>query len=70
MQNLGKLTNCHLVVTESERNNIVNALAFFHAIFDPNRTESQAEIIKEWQDVANDTYLPSVDRLSTKIATL
>ena len=70
MQTLGKLTNHHLAISDSEKDNIVNALAFFHAVFDPARTDSRNDIISHWADVAKDTHLPSVDSLATKIATL
>jgi hypothetical protein len=29
MQNLGRITNHHLVISDSEQNDLVNALAFF-----------------------------------------
>ena len=70
MQNLGKITNHHLVITDEEQLNIVNALAFFHAMFDPARDVSRDELIKEWQDVASDTFLPRLDELTTRIATI
>lgn len=73
MHNLGTIIpglNYHLIINEREQNDLVNALAFFHAIFDPKRSESTAALIKEWRDVAADTYLPGVDALATKIATL
>lgn len=70
MNYLGKLTNHHLTVTDSEQLAIVNSLAFFHAIFDPNRTDSISELVKHWQDVAADTRLSSVDALATRIAKL
>jgi len=70
MIHLGKLTNHHLSITEDEQLQLVNALAFFHAVFDPDRTEPVLTIINEWRDVANDTHLPSVDKLATRIATL
>jgi hypothetical protein len=58
----------HFAATESELNHLVNALAFFHAVFDPNRVEPILAIVNEWQDVANDTHLPSIDALATKLA--
>ena len=70
MNYLGKLTNHHLIVTESERLAIVNSLAFFHAIFNPNRQDSITEIIAEWKYVAADTHLSSVDALATRVAKL
>jgi hypothetical protein len=70
MNYLGKLTNHHLTVTDSEQLAVVNSLAFFHAIFDPNRSDSISEIVKYWQDVAADTHLSSVDALATRIAKL
>ena len=70
MNYLGKLTNHHLVVTESEQLAIVNSLAFFHAIFDPNKQDSISEIIAAWRDVAAETHLPSVDALATRVAKL
>ena len=70
MNYLGKLTHHHLIVTESEQLAIVNSLAFFHAIFDPNRSDSISEVVKYWQDVAADTHLSSVDALATRIAKL
>lgn len=70
MNYLGKLTNHHLTVTDCEQLAIVNSLAFFHAIFDPSRSNSISEIVKYWQDVAADTNLGSVDALATRIAKL
>lgn len=70
MQHLGKITNHHLIITDSELNNIVNSLAFFHAIFDPARVDSVPSLIAYWKEVADDTYLPSLETLATKIATL
>ena len=70
MNYLGKLTNHHLVITDSEQLAIVNSLAFFHAIFDPNRQDSVSEIIATWRDVAAETHLPSVDALATRAAKL
>lgn len=60
----------HLAINEREQSDLVNALAFFHAIFDPQRRDSTAAVIAAWQDVARDTHLPSVDALASKIAAL
>ena len=49
---------------------IVNALQFFMESFDPAIREEAKEHIHEWEDVAKDTNLPSMDKLATKIATL
>jgi len=49
---------------------IVNALQFFMESFDPAIREEAKEHIHEWEDVAKDTHLPSMDKLATKIATL
>jgi hypothetical protein len=70
MQNLGKITNHHLAITDFEQLATINALAFFHAVFDPNRSEAVLDIVAEWQDVANDTNLNLVDTLATRVARL
>jgi len=70
MNYLGKLTNHHLIVTESEQLAIVNSLAFFNAIFDPRRTDSIKELIEYWQPVADDTDINGVDELATRVANL
>lgn len=70
MQNLGRITNHHLVISDSEQNHIVNALAFFHAMFDPARDVPTTDLIREWCDVAADTHLGHVDELATRIAQL
>lgn len=63
------MTEKHIVITDEEQNMIVNALAFFHASFDPKRDCSLSCLHSEWLDVAQDTHLPAVDQLATKIAT-
>ena len=68
MRDLGKITNHHLVISDAERLNIINALAFFHAVFDPHREETVLELVAYWQDVAQDSHLPSFDLLATRIA--
>lgn len=68
MQNLGRITNHHLVISDAEQNHIVNALAFFHAMFDPARDVPTTDLIREWCDVAADTHLGQVDELATRIA--
>lgn len=70
MHYLGTMTNHHLSISDSEQNAIVNSLAFFHAVFDPKRDVSLPELLATWQDVANDTHLPQVDDLATRVATL
>ena len=60
----------HLVISENERDNIVNALAFFNAVFDPKRTDAIPAIIDEWRNVAEDTSINDVDDLATKVATI
>jgi hypothetical protein len=73
MQYLGTLpvrSQHHLAVTDHERDLLVNALAFFHAVFDPQRTDPLPDLVAAWQDVARDTHLPSVDTLATRIAQL
>ena len=73
MQYLGTFpvrTQHHLAITDRERDDLVNALAFFHAVFDPDRSDSLASIVGAWRDVAKDTHLPSVDALATRIAQL
>jgi hypothetical protein len=68
MSYLGKITNHHLVVTESEQLAIVNSLVFFNAIFDPKRVDSISELIEYWQPVADDTDINGVDELATRVA--
>jgi hypothetical protein len=68
MRDLGKITNHHLVISDAERLNIINALAFFHAVFDPHRDYTIGEIIADWQPVAQDSHLPSFDLLATRIS--
>jgi len=68
MQNLGRITNHHLVITDTEQHHLVNALAFFNAMFDPARDVSTTDLIREWRDVALDTDLGQVDALATRIA--
>jgi hypothetical protein len=68
MKNLGRITNHHLVISESEQYHLVNALTFFHAMFDPAREVSIKDLISDWQDVADDTHLPQIDELATRIA--
>jgi hypothetical protein len=68
MQNLGRITNHHLVISDAEQLHLVNALAFFHAMFDPARDVSIKDLISDWQGVADDTHLPQVDELATRIA--
>lgn len=69
MNYLGKgPTQHHLVITEEERDMIVNALAFFHAIYDKRQQEPREEIISTWKDVANGTSLERMDQLATSIA--
>lgn len=63
-------TQHHLVITEEEQNMIVNALTFFHAMFNPRRTDAAVDIYHEWQDVARDTSLEHMDKLATQVATL
>jgi hypothetical protein len=70
MQNLGRITNHHLVVSDSELLMLINALAFFHATFDVKRDCSLSALFCEWEDVAKDTHLPSVDQLATRLASL
>ena len=71
MKNLGKgYRNYHLVITAEERDMIVNALAFFHAIYDKRRQDPTEEITSTWKDVADDTSLERMDRLATSIATI
>jgi hypothetical protein len=62
--------NIHAVITEEEQFMIVNALQFFMESFDPAIREEAKEHLHEWEDVAKDTHLPSMDKLATKIATL
>jgi hypothetical protein len=60
----------HLAISDRERDDLVNALAFFHAVFDPNRVDPILTIVNEWSDAAKDTHLPSVDTLADRIARL
>lgn len=71
MQNLGMLptrSQHHFAASEAELHDLVNALAFFHAIFDPLRSEPVLAIVNAWQDVADDTHLPRLDALASKLA--
>ena len=61
--------NHHVILTDKERNMVVNALAFFDQLYSTNRIVDVDEVVKEWQDVADDTDLTLVDKLATKIAT-
>lgn len=73
MQQLGTFpvrVQHHLAITDRERDDLVNALSFFHAVFGPDRKDSPASIVDAWKDVAKDTHLPSVDALATRIAQL
>ena len=70
MNYLGKLTNHHLIVTESEQLAIVNSLVFFNAIFDPKRTDSISELIEYWQPVADDSDIDGMDELAIRVANL
>lgn len=69
-QHLGVLTNHHMVISDAERDMIVNALQFFYATFGPERDFSLSCLFSQWRDVAQDTHLPSVDALATKIASI
>jgi hypothetical protein len=60
----------HLAISDRERDDLVNALAFFHAVFDPNRVDPILAIVNEWSDAAKDTHLPSLDTLADRIARL
>jgi hypothetical protein len=68
MRDLGKITNHHLVISDEERLNIINALAFFHAVFDRNRVYPVADIVADFQPIAQDSHLPSFDLLATRIS--
>ena len=59
----------HIIVTDEDRNMIVNALAFYNQFFKYTGYAYRSEIVEEWQDVADDTDLNAVDALATKIAT-
>jgi hypothetical protein len=61
--------NHHVILTDEEQNIAVNAVAFFHEFFKYNGDDYRAEVVKEWQYVADDTNLTLVDKLTTKIAT-
>lgn len=60
----------HLAISDRERDDLVNALAFFHAVFDPNRVDPILTIVNAWSDVAADSHLPSLDALADRIARL
>tara|TARA_R110002012_G_scaffold6338_1_gene29126 strand:+ start:478 stop:672 length:195 start_codon:yes stop_codon:yes gene_type:complete len=60
--------NHHVILTDEEQNMAINALAFFDQLYSTNRIVDVDEVIKEWQDVADDTDLTLVDKLATKIA--
>jgi len=62
--------NIHAIITEEEQCMIVNALQFFMESFDPAIKDEAKEHMHEWQDVAKDTNLSAMDKLTTKIATL
>jgi hypothetical protein len=62
--------NHHVILTDEEQNMAINALAFFDQLYSTNRIVDVDEVIKEWQDVADDTDLTLVDKLATKIANL
>ena len=64
-----QLMNHHVILTDEEQNMIINALAFFDQLYSTNRIVDVDEVVKEWQDVADDTDLTLVDKLATKIAT-
>ena len=64
-----KTINHHIIITDEEQNMIVNAVAFFDQLYSTNRIVDVNEIIKEWQDVADDTRLSHLDTLANKIAT-
>lgn len=61
--------NHHIILSEQEQLDVVNALAFFQEFFKYNGKGYRDSVIKDWQDVADDTNLVSVDKLATKIAT-
>ena len=61
--------NHHIIITDEEQNMIVNAVAFFDQLYSTNRIVDVNEVIKEWQDVADDTRLSHLDALANKIAT-
>ena len=61
--------NHHVILTNEEQSMVVNALAFFDQLYSTNRIVDVDEVVKEWQDVADDTDLTLVDKLATKIAT-
>jgi hypothetical protein len=60
--------NHHIIFTEQEQNDAVNALAFFQEFFKYSGKGYRDSVVKEWQYVADDTNLTSVDKLATKIA--
>jgi hypothetical protein len=60
--------NHHIILTEQEQNDAVNALAFFQEFFKYSGKDYRDSVIKEWQYVADDTNLTLVDNLATKIA--
>jgi hypothetical protein len=61
--------NHHIILTEQEQSDAVNALAFFQEFFKYSGKGYRDSVIEEWQDVADDTNLTLVDKLATKIAT-
>ena len=65
MQNLGKLTNHHLIISDEEQLALVNALAFFHEFFSDGLCD-----LKEWHEIARDQRIELFDQLARKIATL
>ena len=58
----------HLIVSESEQLAIINSLAFFEKFFKYNGAGYRNDLVKEWQDVADDCNLNQVDALASKIA--
>jgi len=61
--------NHHVILTDEEQSMAVNALAFFHEFFKYNGDDYRAEVVKEWQDVADDSNIQQFDLFATKIAT-
>lgn len=59
----------HIILSEQEQLDTVNALAFFQEFFKYNGKGYRDSVVENWQDVADDTNLVNVDRLATKIAT-
>lgn len=70
MNYLGKLTNHHLVITEEEQNMLVNALTFFHDIYNKQRSRPVSTLVEDWQLAADDTNLDAMDALASRIAKL